>query len=102
MLHDILSGHQAINESAINVTNIALGDINKHLREINGTIRSHEIIIAKNLPHTIANCAQSESIRQIRENMISAIAVRKAIYKGIALAGTIIGGLFAIYEILTK
>lgn len=102
MLHDILAGHQATNESAINVTNVALRDINEHLKEINGTIRNHEIIIAKNLPHTIVNCVQSETIREIRENMISAQAVRKAIYKGIALTGTILSILYVIFEILIR
>ena len=109
MLHDILSGHQAKTDiivtnatSAIIVTNATLKAIDEHIKEINGRVGAHDVIIARNLPHSLANCIQSETIREIRENMISAVAVRKAIYKGIALAGTIIGGLFAAYEILTK
>ena len=102
MLHDILSGPQARNESANIVTNIALKEISEHLGKINGKIMEHEIIIVKNLPHALVNCAQSETIREIRENLIGAKAVKKAIYKGVTLTGTIMAILFAIYEILTK
>ena len=102
MLHDILAGHQAKYESAINVTNVVLKDINEHLAKINGRVNEHDIIILKNLPHSISNCAQADTIREIRENMISAMAVRKAIYKGIALTGTIMALLFAIYEFFAR
>lgn len=102
MLHDILAGHQAKYESAINITNASLRDINTHLIKINGKVNEHDLIIIKNLPHTMTNCVQSETIREIKDNMISAMAVRKAIYKGIILTGTVVTIIYAIFEILIK
>lgn len=102
MLHDILSGYQARNESAFDTFNLGLQKIDKHLERLNGTVASQQKIIDQNLPHNIAHCAQVKNIEELKENMITGKAIRNYIYGAIGIVGALTGILYVIFEILTK
>lgn len=45
------------------------------LKKLNGTVRDHQSILDKNIPHTVVHCAQKETI----ENIEKVILTNKAI-----------------------
>jgi hypothetical protein len=102
MLHDILAGWQAATIAREDVTNEALKNINDHLGRINGSVGRHETIIVENLPHTIAKCAQKETIQEVRDNMITNKAIKRTIIASIASTGTFFTILFILYQIFFK
>ena len=102
MLHDILSGWRAGYESHIEVTNLALQKIEKHLEKLNGTVASQQKIIDQNLPHNIAHCSQVKNIEELKENMITGKAIRNYIYGAIGIMGALTGILYVIFEILVR
>jgi hypothetical protein len=102
MIHGILSGWEAATVAREEVTNVSLKGIEDHLGRINGTVGKHEKTINDNLPHTIANCAQKDTIQEIRDSMISAKAVRNAIVLSITATGTLFSILFILYKLLIE
>ena len=113
MLHGILAGYQAMNESAIVVTNVKLenidnslsegmGGVHKRLDVLNGKVAEHEKTINIHLPHSVARCAQNGTIQAIRDNMITAKAVRNAIIIGISGTSGLIGIAFAIFKMFIE
>ena len=88
---DLIAPHLVTQASDIKQTNIALFKIEQHLEKINNKIEDHDKIITENLPHTVAHCSQIETIKKIRDNMISRKAIVSAIIIAIPLAGIIIG-----------
>jgi len=102
MIHGILSGWEAATVAREEVTNVALKNIGEHLGRLNGSVAKHEEKINGNLPHTVANCAQKETIQEIRDNMISGKAVRNAIVISIGATGTLFSILFALYKLLIE
>lgn len=102
MLHDILSGYQARNESAFDTFNLGLQKIDRHLEKLNGSVATHERIINQNLPHNIAHCSQAENIERLKENMITGKAIRNYIYGAIGIMGTLTGILYVVFEILIR
>jgi len=95
---DLVAPHLIMQANDVKQTNIALLHIEEHLEKINGSLGNHEKVINENLPHTIANCAQKDTIQEIRDNMITTKAVKKAVILGIGLTSTIIGIIFTILE----
>jgi len=115
MLHDILSGYQALNISNADVINNSLVKIENHLSKINGTVAEHTRIIISNLPHTIAHCPQVEDIEELKKNMVSSKdfnelrdnmtttkAIKRFIYTSIAATGTFFSILFILYKIFIE
>ena len=77
-------------------------EVNKKLDKLNGTVSGHEKIISENLPHDISHCSQAETIKKLEENMVSGKAVKKTIYIGIAILGTLITIMWGINELFFK
>jgi len=102
MLHDILAGYQAKNESAIDITNAQLKGINNRLDKLNGTVAENSKNIKDNLPRTTANCPQAENIEELKINMISGKVIKKAVITGITISGTlfIIGSI--LYNVISN
>jgi hypothetical protein len=71
MIHGILSGWEANTIARDDLTNERLKNIADHLGRLNGSVAKHEEKINGNLPHTIANCAQKDTIQEIRDKMIT-------------------------------
>ena len=93
VVHSIVGGYHAKVDAQNIVTNAALIEIKDHLKELNNKVASHEKIINQNLPHNIAHCTQTDTIQEIRDNLISRRAVITAFVVGIPLAAVIIGGI---------
>lgn len=102
ILHDILGGYQARNESALETINISLDKIDKHLEKLNGKVAEHEKVINVNLPHNIALCPQADNIKSLQENMITSKTVKNTLYIGFGILATLIGIIWGILEILSK
>jgi hypothetical protein len=78
MIHGILSGWQAGTTAQNDITNAGLKDIKDHLAKLNGSVLEHAKIIAANLPHTISHCPQTETIKEIRDKVVTINAVEKS------------------------
>ena len=79
-------------------TNKALDKIEKHLGGINSKVQKHQTVLDQNLPHTVANCVQADTIQEIRDNMISRKAIITAVIIGIPLAA----GIVELFNLLFK
>lgn len=77
-------------------------EVNKKLDKLNGTMDEHTKVISENLPHDISHCVQTETIEKLKENMVSEKAVKKTIYIGIAILGTLITIIWGINELFFK
>ena len=66
MIHGILSGWEAATIARDDLINVNLEGIKEHLSRLNGSVAKHEEKINGNLPHTIANCAQKETIEELK------------------------------------
>lgn len=51
-------------------------DTRNELRKLNGTVRTHQTIIDKNLPHTIAQCSQASTIDEIKKAVVGEDAIK--------------------------
>lgn len=88
---DLIAPHLVQTASDIKQTNIALLNIEKGIKEMNGTVARNSKIIGENLPHREDLCPKKKVIEDIRDNMVSRKAVVRAIIIGIPLAGAIFG-----------
>ena len=102
MLHEVLQTYQVRNEAQHDMTNISLERIDKHLEKINGKVAEHEKVINIHLPHNTTHCPQKETIEHLRDNMISAKAIRRSIYAGIASAAALMSIFFIIYKVFIE
>ena len=75
-------------------------EIKGRLDKVNGSVARHEKVINENLPHTIDHCPQSEVIKDLQDNMITAKAVKKTIYIGFTIICALIGALWGMMELL--
>ena len=91
IIHGIVGGYHAKVDAQNLVTNSALGDIKEQLNKLNGTVASNKEMIDQNLPHTIANCVQTKTIKEIRDNMVGRKAIITAIIIAIPLAAAAVG-----------
>ena len=76
--------------------------LDEKVDKINSTVAKHEKIINENLPHDISHCTQVETIEELKKNMISGKIVKKTIYAGIAIIGTLITIVWTIKELFFK
>jgi hypothetical protein len=95
IIHDSLVGWQAQTIAREDVTNIHLKDISDHFARLNGSVARHEQQINENLPHSIAKCAQTETIKEIRDTVVVAKKVVQIAGAVLMFLATIFGG----YEI---
>ena len=79
-------------------TNKSLDKIEKHLEGINSKVQKHQTVIDQNLPHTVTNCVQADTIQEIRDNMISRKAIITAVIIGIPLAAAIVGLIIELFR----
>jgi hypothetical protein len=86
-----------------------LHNIEEHLKNSNGKLEIHEgkleehgRIINQNLPHNISHCAQVGTIEKLKEDMISAKAIRNYIIAAFGVMGTVIGVIYVLFEIFNK
>ncbi len=77
-------------------------EMTKRLDKLNGSVARHEKVIDENLPHNIAHCPQAQTIETLKNNMVTEKAVKKTIYVAIGILGTLIGIVFALFEIFSK
>jgi hypothetical protein len=99
MLHDVLEGWEKNTAHRDNMLLMSLEKIDKHLEKLNGKIAEHEKTLNQELPHTIANCPQQEQIQSLRDNLISAKAIKRAIYSSVIITGTLFTIIFIVYNI---
>ena len=102
MLHDILSGYHAKVDAQNTVTNAALEAMNIHFDKLNGTVAENRKIINENLPHSIIKCPQAKAISDLKENMISAKAIKGFIIGSIGVIGSLMAIAFIFYKMITK
>jgi hypothetical protein len=102
MIKDLITPYhlEVVNQNKL--TNVSLNFIDKHLEVLNGNVAKHEKIIIENLPHTTANCAQKTTIVEIRDNMITTTALKKATRNTIILTASIFSVLFIVFQMLIK
>ena len=77
-----------------------LEDIKTHLKTLNGKVAEHDRAINVNLPHSIKDCAQSDTIQEIRDNMVSSKAIKRAIVLTISLTGGVLGAIWVIVRLV--
>jgi len=77
-----------------------LSEFNLHLKELNGSVARHEKIINQNLPHNIAHCPQTETIEDLKKNMVTERAVKKTIYIGFGIICGLMTLIWTITEII--
>lgn len=82
------------------LTNISLNNIDSHLTKLNGSVARHEKAIVENLPHTIANCPQGETIKELRDTMVTTKAIRTASRNNLLLGVSVASGLWVIYQLV--
>ncbi len=102
MIHGVLSGWHAETVAREEITNMALKNIDEHLKALNGKVFEHQKIIYDNLPHSIAHCPQTEKIQSLSDSMISEKTVKKTLYVGFGILGGLIAMLWGIVEIFFK
>jgi len=78
MIHDTLEVWEKATVARENMTLVALEKIEGHLAKINGAVASHEKLITANLPHTVAHCSQTETIKEIRDKVVKITGVEEA------------------------
>ena len=90
-----------MNAQFLNV-NDTLKGINDHLVRLNGKVAEHEKTINTHLPHKINDCVQSETIKEIRDNMVSSHSVRRYLGQSIGGAAALFSIFFIIYKIFIE
>ena len=101
MIHGILSGWEASTVAREDLIHFSLKNIDNHLGKINGKVQEHEKIINTNLPHSIVNCPQDETIKEIRDNMVSGKAVRNAIMWSVGASCSLVTLIFIAIKLVT-
>jgi hypothetical protein len=109
MLHEILSGYQALNESQYTVMDVKLDGINKRLDVLNGktqktvdrveTLEKAEIVHYTACPHAPKI---NDRIRQIEDNQLTTKSIRNWVLSTVAITSTIIGVIWVSYQLLSK
>jgi len=89
-------------EAHVKMTNETLGKIDKHLERLNGTVARHQSTLDREFPRTIDGCPQRETIEELKQNMISAKAIKRTIFAAVGITGTLVSIAFVLYQILTS
>lgn len=101
MIHDTLRGWHAETVAREDVTNAYLKNINEHLSRLNGSVAKHE----KDLyspDHVLAQCSQAETIKELRDNMITANAIKKYIRSNMIAVIAAGGGLYGAFRLIKE
>lgn len=91
-LRELQEQHYKLFDEKLNRLSEKSDQIDAKVTKTNGTVLKHtEQIFAleKNLPHTIEQCPQSATIKDLYENRITNKAMRKMIFSVITLTGII-------------
>jgi hypothetical protein len=99
MLHQILSGYQAKNESCYEIINLKLEHIKEQTTRTNGRVTVLEDKVAEHLPHNITKCPQSATIESLKTSMITSKGIKTFLISSIVLTSVIIGTIFTIYKL---
>jgi len=98
IIHGIVGGYHTKVDAQNFVTNSALGEIKDHLKTLNGSVAKNKSIIDRHLPHRVSDCVQSDTIKEIRDNMISRKAIIAAIVVAIPLIAGVVGLIFELFN----
>jgi tetrahydromethanopterin S-methyltransferase subunit B len=101
MIHGILSGWEAATVAREDLIGVSLKNIEEHLGKINGKVSEHEKIININIPHSIDKCPQKDTIKEIRDNMITNKGVRTTIFTAIVGASALVTVIFIVIKLVT-
>lgn len=103
MLHEILSGYQALNESQNYIVVEKLNGINCRLDVLNGkTQKTIDRVIDLEKSEVLhpLTCPNLNRIRTLEDNQLSTKAIKKWIVGSIAITGGIMSILFIIFKIV--
>jgi len=104
MLHEILSGYQALNESQYTVMDVKLDGINKRLDTLNGktqkTVERVEVLEKAEALHTVT-CPNLTRIRTIEDNQLSVKSVKTWVISSVGIASLVVGIIFVIFKMVT-
>lgn len=108
MLTDIIAGPLNEVRGELKLANSKLGSIDNQTKITNGRVnkleeRVHDLENADPEPptlHTVADCAQATVIQDLRDNMISTKAIKKAIVQTLASSAAIVAVLYTIYKVV--
>jgi hypothetical protein len=70
MIQGVLSGWHDSTVEREKLIYLSLNNIDSHLEKLNGKVSAHERTILENLPHSIAHCPQTGTIKEIRDAII--------------------------------
>jgi hypothetical protein len=77
MIKGILSGWHDSTVEREKLIYLSLNNIDSHLEKLNGKVSSHEKTILENLPHSIAHCPQTQTIKEIHDAMVENVTTKK-------------------------
>jgi DNA-binding ferritin-like protein len=76
--------------------------VNNRLDKLNGKVAEHEKTLNQNIPHTVAHCAQSEVITDLRDNMVTSRGIKKVMIASITGASAVAGIIWVIFQAFIK
>jgi hypothetical protein len=94
-----IDGRDILMNTTLNNIDGHMEKIDGHLSRLNGKVAEHERIINTVGDERIKGCIQRAMIEELKNNMITAKAVRKYLITTVTVTGTIMSILFILYKV---
>jgi hypothetical protein len=102
LIEEKFSGLTTLMNAQFSAMSTTLDGINHRLDKLNGKVAEHEKIINRHLPHTMNDCTQVNTIKEIRDNMVSSQNVQKYLSRAIGGAAAVFSIIFIVYKMFVE